>query len=243
MQGAAAKLASYEFPPDRQVLLMSYDRPFEANWADCFFSDTATWAEGRNLLARQLADKGPLPDYVIFCDDDVVFETGSFAALEEHLSLTRPMVGAPLMPKAAESPTLRPRRPVQRALVLDEQIVALHRSAMGIHGIAPLETRFDNVSWYVACLTFEYLCISRFGPFCHQYNDIRVLNPGHNWETGGTLYHRGEVDEWVTVWRNEMMSLTGGFKAHVVEQFDNRRLSRLRRKLASLGHIKSAPAR
>jgi hypothetical protein len=38
-------------------------------------------------------------------------------------------------------------------------MVALHRSVIGERGIAPLETAYDAVSWYGACLIFEYLVL------------------------------------------------------------------------------------
>ncbi|CAN5287471.1 hypothetical protein BH10PSE4_BH10PSE4_08650 [soil metagenome] len=222
VQGSADTLARQAFPPGSLVYQLSYDRPATSEKAaESLFSNTASWAGGRNLLLEAaLTHAGGDIDYFVFCDDDVVFAEGDFLAFERMLAETRPRIGFPLMPKAAQSPTLDPALTVQRALAIDEQMVAVHRSMIGERGIAPLIVEHDGVSWYVASLIFEYLCLTRNAAFTHQYNQIVVENDGHVWVDGQTLYHRGDFAEMLRVVEQALTDLTGGYDPSVIEQFD-----------------------
>lgn len=222
IQGSAANLAKQAFPPHALIYQLSYDRPAPLGVATMtLFSNTASWAEGRNLLlSAAIENAGARIDYYVFCDDDVVFARGGFSEFERLLGETRPLVGLPLMPKAEQSPTLDSALRVQRALAIDEQIVAIHRSALGQPGLAPLIAEHDGVSWYVASLIFEYICLTRHGPLTHQYNEIVVENDGHVWETGETLYHRGDFGQMLDVVAKTLAGMTGGYDSTVIEQFD-----------------------
>ncbi|SFJ47069.1 hypothetical protein SAMN02799626_01863 [Caulobacter sp. UNC279MFTsu5.1] len=172
------------------------------------------------LLAAAIEHAGDAIDYYIFCDDDVVFTAGGFEAFERMLGETRPLVGFPLMPKAQQSATFDPALRTQRALAIDEQIVAVNRRLVGEVGVAPLVAEHDDVSWYVASLIFEYLCLTRYGALSHQYNEIVVENNGHIWETGGTLYHRGDTAQMLSTVEAALTAMTGRYDTAVIEQFD-----------------------
>jgi len=127
----------------------------------------------------------------------------------------------PLMPKARIGAALDDRLPVQRALDIDEQMYAVHRSVIGTIGIAPLDTQNDHISWYVASLIFEYATSRLLSDRSHQYNTIELVNNGHIWETSETLYthSRGTPAEFVPVFAARAADLFGHFDERVIEQF------------------------
>lgn len=243
VQGSAATLARQTFPPGSLVYQLSYDAPAAPERAArTLLSKTASWAGGRNLLLEAaLEHAGPDIDYFIFCDDDVVFAEGDFMAFERMLAETRPRIGFPLMPKAQQSPTLDRTSRVQRALAIDEQMVAVHRSMIGERGIAPLVTDHDHVSWYVASLIFEYLCLTRHAAFTHQYNQIVVENDGHVWVTGETLYHRGDFAEMLRVVEQAVTVLMSGYDPSIIEQFDPAAAQNHDRRIVDRTDIASLP--
>jgi hypothetical protein len=163
----------------------------------------------------------PDADYYVFCDDDVEFLTGDFAEFEKCLAATRPAIGFPLMPKARLGSLLDERLAVQRALDIDEQMYAVHRSLIGTPGLAPLDSRHDHVSWYVASLTFEYLVGTRLLGTAHQFNTVELCNNGHVWQDGATLYaaNRGVPADFIPVLAGHIDQFYGGYDPTVIEQF------------------------
>jgi hypothetical protein len=191
-QGAADRLATLSFPAGAHVYALCYDRDVTLGYARrTIYDPKCSWAEGRNALAALALSEHPDLDYLIMVDDDVEFLSGSFATFADWVVARRPLLGIPLMPKAERFGAYDRSQAEQQAVVIDEQLVALHCSLISIDGICPLVTRFDGISWTTACLIFEYLLISRFGAQCRQNNGVRVANEGHAGVTGGTLYKAG----------------------------------------------------
>lgn len=220
IQGAWSRVAALAETAPGPIFALCYDINAPIPRAVVtLFSDTATWAEGRNRLMAAARAHATF-DYLVFCDDDVAFDRGDLHQFVEALDRTRPLVAAPLMPKGAGSKGYRPELEVQRAVALDEQMVAVHSSLFDRRGLAPLETDHDHLSWYVACLVFEYLSAVWAGPRCHQYNHIQVRNDVHTWETGETLYRRGDPAVFLPVYERYIAERVGVFDRTVIEQFD-----------------------
>jgi hypothetical protein len=160
VQGAWDRLSGLRFPAASTVFALCYDHDDALPGAEeTLYDPHCTWAAGRNRLQELALQRYPHADYLILCDDDVIFIEGSFAQFEALLAATRPAIGVPIVPKTRKWNTVSAAHDVQRGLCLDEQMVAMHRSVVGEHGIAPLETSYDAVSWFAACLIFEYLVL------------------------------------------------------------------------------------
>jgi hypothetical protein len=198
VQGSRKKLEALRFPADAAVYALCYDTRFDLSGArTTLFNAECTWAEGRNLLLDLAMGVEPHFDYLIFCDDDVEFVTGSFEHFEARIAQTRPLAAIPVMPKARVTDWVLPDLDVQTAVAVDEQMVALHRSVVGLRGLAPLEPAHDAISWYVACLLFEYNALSALGAGFHQYNDVEIINTSHTWLAGDTLYRQGDAGQFL----------------------------------------------
>lgn len=242
VQGAADQLRGLVFPAGAAVYALCYDADLTLPYARQTIHDPrCTWAEGRNRLATLVQREHPDFDYLILADDDVEFVAGSFAAFEAWVLERRPLLGIPLMPKARRFGGRENDVTEQRATIVDEQLVAIHRDLIGVEGICPLVTRYDDVSWTTACLIFEYLSLSRFGDGCRQNNAICIENNGHTAVTGGTLYKAGTgreaYDAFQRYLRAEGMEYDPAVMPHLRHNRRGigRQVEKLRRLFSSMG--------
>jgi hypothetical protein len=240
VQGPANKVGNIAFPPGSTVARLTYDRPPAEHKPDeiLIHAPGVSWGVGRNLLINLLKNAHQDFDYIVLLDHDVEFAKGSFLEFEEKLRLSRPAAAFPLMPKAEGSMTLLKDLHVQRAIALDEQMVALHRSVVDTVGIGQLITAFDWASWYISSFVFEYSIALKLAGAAHQYNEIIIINQDHAWMTGtNTSYTRGNQDLYVPLAKDVIASLHGGFDPSIIEQLDDEPTSRRstqRRALASI---------
>lgn len=191
IQGAAKVLADFPFPVSDDIFLAAYDRPFERPGVrECHFIPKTTWAQGRNLLVEKALTAGAY-DYFVFCDDDVRFASGDLAAFEAALRKSQPLVGLPLMTRASRKGLLLSGQDVQRAVVIDEQLMAVHRSLIGRLGISPIVTDYDDVSWWISCRILESILVRDHHPYIHQYNGIVVRNEVHRFKDDGATIDGG----------------------------------------------------
>jgi hypothetical protein len=193
VQGARANLLTLRFPEGAPVYRLCYDDPLPIPGAGFIYDNACSWAGGRNRLL-ELARANPEHEYLVFCDDDCVLTRGSFEEFAATLLAARPAVATPVMPKGRLFGPLH-NRSIQAAVVLDEQMVAIHKSLVGIPGLAPLVTAYDDVSWYASSLIFEHQALAMFGRRVQQFNKIEIANDGHAWMEPGAKYRQGE-------WRN-----------------------------------------
>jgi len=208
IQGARHRLEGLSLPAGACVYALCYDDPAPTlpEARAIIFDPVCSWAEGRNRLLELALDQEGDAEYLVFCDDDVEFISGSFEQFEARLRETRPLAAVPLMPKARVTGYVLPDVDHQAAIAVDEQMVALHRTAVGDMGIAPLETMYDNISWYIPCLIFEYRSLKAFGSRFHQYNDVEIVNNSHTWLTEGVAYRQGDPNEFLPVVKSALLA-------------------------------------
>lgn len=223
VQGPADKVGALVFPAQASVVRLSYDRPITtaAPGEALIYAPGTSWASGRNALMALLQSLHPDADYFVLLDHDIDFVRGSFVAFEDALRRTRPAIAFPLMAKAQASGAFLADQPVQRAMDLDEQFVALHKSVLNTAGLHPLVATYDWASWYISAYVFEYTCAIRFGSSVHQYNDIIVANGDHAWMTGeNTSYLRGDPNTYLPLVKDVLLAMYGSFDLTVIEQLD-----------------------
>ncbi len=187
-------LAALRFPDQARVFALCYDHDVAIPYSErTIFDPECSWAAGRNRLLALALEHCPDTDYFVFCDDDIVFVTGSFEKFEAMVAQTQPAMAVPAVPKTRKFTNWNLE--VQTVLRLDEQLVALHRSVIGFRGIAPLVEDYDAISWYIPCLIFEYCTLKLYGRACHQYNNVVIVNDVHRQSDVGSNYKTGDEAE------------------------------------------------
>lgn len=221
IQGPAEKVLEHNFPVKENVVYCTYDKPLDLTGLSSLFLPSSTWATGRNAMLGTLQSIHPDAEYFVLMDHDAHFVKGDFPQLERNLELTRPLLGFPVMSKAAQSATLLSEMRVQRAIAIDEQLVAIHKSVIGEVGVAPLLSHYDWASWYVACFVFEYICLIKYNSRCHQYNDIEISNSFHAWQSDQpTVYNRGNFTHYIQIVRDVLTAKFGSYDETLIEQLD-----------------------
>jgi hypothetical protein len=193
-QGKRANLLRLALPQGAPVYWLCYDNPTPIAGVCFVYDSDCTWAAGRNRLL-EAAQKNARHEYFVFCDDDCVMKRGSFETFSATLLAARPAIAVPVMPKARLFGPLH-NRAIQSAVVIDEQMVAIHRKAIGVPGLAPLATAFDPVSWYAACLIFEHQAFAAFDLAVQQFNEIEITNDTHTWKEPNAKYRQGNWREY-----------------------------------------------
>jgi hypothetical protein len=189
VQGAAARLRKLPLPPDATVYALVYDEDVAFDFAkQTIFDPRCSFAAGRNRLGDVALAAESDADYFIFCDDDIEFTSGSFVEFQGFVERTRPKMATPLSQKTRVIGAVNYDVEIQTAIVLDEQLVAIHRSVAATDGVWPLTTEFDDISWWLPCQIFEYIALRTFGRHFHQYNKIVVENNTHTWQAGSANY-------------------------------------------------------
>ncbi len=146
------------------------------------FFPNSSWAEGRNKqleLAKELKNKYL---YYIFIDDDVEFIAGCFSDFEKLLLQNKPAVGVPLLAIIKNTNKFNPKLKIQHPVAVDQQIQAYHHKVLSESIVMPLETKFDNLSWWYSCEINGFLILSHYRGYIMQFNDIVVDNVGHHWD-------------------------------------------------------------
>lgn len=143
----------------------------------------STWAEGRNiLLKRALQDSF---DYVVFCDDDFSFISGSLRQISAELEMRMPAVAMPVFAPKTLSTVFRigkSSKPLLQAQICrfgDAQVLAIHKSVVSDALAVPLQTQFDKISWCLTSSTQQLLIFNLYGEDCLQLNSIIVTNDEH----------------------------------------------------------------
>ena len=165
---------------DIDTVLLTYDEPLEG----AIFLPNSTWAQGRNRLQEE-ALKGDYR-YYIFLDDDLCFVNGNFALFEKQLLKYNPAVAMPVfVPKTAHT-VLGIGIPYNGKFCMpfkyqlcrlgDAQLMAVHKDVILDRLIAPLQTQFDNISWWFTSSTQQLLIFNLYPDTTLQFNKIAVEN-------------------------------------------------------------------
>ncbi|HPR30852.1 MAG TPA: glycosyltransferase family A protein [Prolixibacteraceae bacterium] len=164
-----------------RVLFLTYDREI----TNAVFFPNSTWGEGRNLLLKKALEIEQSYQYYIFLDDDIRFVRGSFSEFERCLKKYKPAVGVPVfIPKTQNSVFstrfFKHRPPTfQICQYADAQFLALHRDLVLDNIVVPLQTQFDQISWWCTSSTQQLLLFNLYGRWFLQFNNIEVTNECH----------------------------------------------------------------
>lgn len=220
IQGARHKLLEATFPEGASIYMLCYDDEVPVPGTSFLFDPHCTWAEGRNKLAT-VAATNPAHEYFVFCDDDCRFLKGGLREFEALLLKHQPLVAQPVMPKAKMCDQVL-EQSVQAAVVIDEQMYAVHRSVLGHVGISPIVTDYDAKSWYAACLILEHEALARYPQQVMQFNSIEIDNLGHSADTPGSKYVVGDWDQYwpeVESWLRSNGGYVRGIHEPIYPQF------------------------
>ncbi len=174
VQGEANLVKSFFHLADRadvEAIFMTYDREIEG----AVFFPNSTWSQGRNKLLELALKKSKKYLYYIFCDDDVVFKTGTWDDFESQILTLKPAIAVPINhPKTKNTPIKG--LPHQTFLVNDEQLLAVHRDVIDDGILFPYQSQFDKTHWWAACEIQELLIQNFYPTSAIQFNNIHVIN-------------------------------------------------------------------
>ena len=196
VQGEASRIADYFHLADRpscHAYFLSYDHRVDG----CIYLPDSTWAEGRNRLLQECQGKDY--DYIIFLDDDVIIETGSWSSFESALHNYQPAIGVPLVTKTLKSAVIEGGKPwvKQCFMINDEQFIAFHKDVIREGIVLPYVTQFDELSWWATCEIQQILIHTFYHRHALQFNTIKVDNLIHGRHDASDKSYKEVIRKWL----------------------------------------------
>lgn len=187
IQGQASLIYNYLQLRNRinsKALFLTYDNKIEG----AFYLPNSTWAEGRNyLLSKAMGIKDQFT-YFIFLDDDVKLIEGSYELFERQLLKHNPSIAVPIFIHKSNtsiisikifSKSINLFPTFQICKRADAQFIAFHKNVIHDNLVFPLQTQFDNISWWCTSSTQQLLIFNLYGRRFIQFNNIKIANIHH----------------------------------------------------------------
>lgn len=179
VQGQANLVKNYAHLRNRtssHLISLTYDEPIDGS----IYFPNSTWAEGRNRLLQEVENLGLRYEYVIFCDDDVIFYMGDWDLFEKEILRYEPAVAVPVVSRTVKTIEPFPLLEVQRFIYNDEQLMAIRHDVIEDRKIVPYKTEYDSLHWWATCYAQELLIQKYYASDTLQINRCRVLNLEHD---------------------------------------------------------------
>lgn len=179
VQGQANLVKNYVHLRNRtssHLISLTYDEPLDGS----IYFPNSTWAEGRNRLLEEVAKLQYEYEYLIYCDDDVMFYMGDWDLFESEVLKYRPAVAVPVVSRTVRTIEPFPLIDVQRFVYNDEQLMAIRRDVIEDRKIVPYKTEYDSLHWWATCYAQELLIQKYYAFDTLQINRCRVLNLEHD---------------------------------------------------------------
>ncbi len=173
-----------------KVLILTWDREFQKSELPSsvvkIFFPNSTWAEGRNRLLEEASVAYPDVEYFVFLDDDVEFTGQSLKSFEELLLSYRPKIAVPLCDRIVREISYS-RRLIERPIRHDQVMMAFHKSVLKDGIVLPIDTKFDNISWWLTCELNHYLIQKFYFREMFSFNEVVIRNSNHAHEWASEL--------------------------------------------------------
>jgi hypothetical protein len=172
-----------EFGPNVIALTWDCELPEEGFPSNVqkFFFPNSTWAEGRNKLLELATSIFRGIDYYVFLDDDVAFTKSSLSEFERLILGYRPMIAVPLCDRIIREMSFS-YRTVERPIRHDQILMAFHKSVIDDGIVLPIDTKFDEVSWWLTCELNHYLIQRYYADNILIFNGVVIENSNHSHE-------------------------------------------------------------
>lgn len=173
------------------LILLTFKAPGEGH----LFFPGSTWTTGRNRLIEEARPRLDDYEYVVFLDDDVVFERGNWRGFEEVVLRHRPAFAVPYCPwyPSAKPPAGTPAtRDAQRCEWFDAIYNAVHVDVLKDGLLLPYHPGFDDLSWWFSQFFLLRLAQRFYAPHLLQMNGVVVGNDGHSAYPKSGDFSRGE---------------------------------------------------
>jgi hypothetical protein len=181
-----------------KVVILTWDSEFPANELPSYvlriFFPNSTWAEGRNRLLEEASIAYPDAEYFVFLDDDVEFTGQSLKYFEELILNYRPKIAVPLCDRIMREMSYS-RRQMERPIRHDQVMMAFHKSVLKDGIVLPIDTKFDNLSWWLTCELNHYMIQKFYFREMLSFNNVVIRNSNHSHELDSDL-HAGEKSEY-----------------------------------------------
>ena len=200
VQGQSQNLSKYFHLSERassDSIFLTYDKEIEG----AIFFPNSTWAQGRNRLLNEIKDVYKYK-YIIFCDDDIEYISGSFDQFEKNLEKYQPAIAVPVVPRTKKTRLKLFSNTIQAFLYNDEQMIAFHADVIADSVVIPYYMEFDEVHWWATCQIQEILIQTFYKNVAVQFNDIEIDNICHNrYEVSeeGDREFRAKVRRWLSM--------------------------------------------
>lgn len=161
----------------RRLLSLTWDAPREGS----SYLPKSSWSEGRRALCQQALQLGDA-DYIVFMDGDAITTPAELDAFERTVSLVRPAVAVPRVPKTERYTKKLGRTPPDWVLAYDsdEQFQCFDARILRDHlGGSPYVSTYDKVSWWYPCVINQKLIRKYYWRSFIQVNTIMVGNDSH----------------------------------------------------------------
>lgn len=169
-----------ELPPTFQALRALVEErliwlTFAAPAEGALYLPNSSWTEGRNRLLAEALERYPDFDYLVFCDDDLVFLQGSWQAWEAELAYWRPAIASPSYPHPLPYPDMR----AHTLYNFDAMMNAFHRVCVEDGVILPYISKFDQVTWWLSQFFLMHFANALYPGQIAKFTRICVDNIEH----------------------------------------------------------------
>lgn len=166
------------------VIVATWDEPLSATDSfalNTFFIPNTTWAEGRNFLYQIGIEMFPDATYFVFCDEDVRFREGFLEDFELEILDRSPGIAFPLCDRIKNEGWYSDKL-TERPIRHDQVFQVFHRRVLEERIVFPLDTKFDEISWWLTTNLQHYLIQTKYFNESLQFNDYNVYNTHHTLE-------------------------------------------------------------
>lgn len=164
-----------------RILIATWDKPITSEQVEVdntFFIPKTTWADGRNFLLSKALKKYPDAKYFIFSDDDVRFNNQFLEKFENYLSHLTPDIAVPLCDRIRREGAFS-KNEIEHPFFHDANFQAFHRNVIDEGVLFPIDTTFDEISWWLTCEIQLYLIQTHYLSRILRFNRLEVLNSNH----------------------------------------------------------------
>ena len=172
-----------EFGPNVIVLTWDFEIPEDVFPVGVtkFFFPNSTWAEGRNKLLELAASRYRNIEYFVFLDDDIAFTKSSLNEFERLILEFQPKIAVPLCDRIVREMSFS-QRSLERPIRHDQILMAFHRSVLEDKIALPIDTQFDEISWWLTAVMNHYLIQKFYFDGMLSFNDVVIRNTNHGHE-------------------------------------------------------------
>jgi hypothetical protein len=148
---------------------------FAAPADGALYLPNSSWTQGRNRLLAEAVERHSDFDYLVFCDDDLVFTKGSWVEWEKALDHWKPTIASPSYPHPKPCPGWQ----AHTLYNFDAMMNAFHRTCLEDGVLLPYIEKYDSISWWLSQFFLMHFANALYPGGVAKFTDICVDNTEH----------------------------------------------------------------